>query len=327
MKKSTIVFVKIIIIFLILYKNNSFAQPSDYAYYKYSFIALPKQDSLYEKNKFRESINYILQKKDFLLNISTASYYLLAQNYSRLQNKDSAFYYLNLYIDGKAKDYRSIYVEEDFDILRRNKKEWKYLTDKIENIFLLELDSLNNKEYAISLFRLDIEENRYGIFLDISCRNKEKPTLEEKIKHHNEQKKQFKKLIKKYGFPTISLVGKSASMFAFYILQHSSIELKYYKMAKKAFENNDFSPQFFALLTDKWLLQKHKKQIYGTQFIQKIGVDFSTLHDVEDFSTLNERRAKIGLSTIEEYAKKINGIIPESYYKELNEEDSNNNRK
>jgi hypothetical protein len=292
-----------------------FSQQTGYKYYEQSYISIPKTDSLYRVGEYLKSIEYNLARIDSLGNFPKKLNYIIAQDYSLLGNEDSAFYYLNKYIDLGPQDYRSVFIDEDFELLKKNKKKWNNIITRIENIYLMELDSSMNKDLAIKLFRIEIEEQKIG-FTMVSCRRKNLPTIKEKRKQNLMAQKEVNKIIKKYGFPTPSMVGQTASDIVWDIIQHSLIEDKHYYMVRKAYENGDFRPEHYAFLTDRWLVQNGKKQIYGTQFSKKQNEPFLKLNEVEDFKNLNKRREGMGLSPIEEYAKKINGHIPEEYYNE-----------
>lgn len=290
------------------------AQENQFSYNKDALtrIYIPREDSLYLTGDFRSSIQYNLFRIDSLGKRIPQSNYILAQNYSLLEMPDSAFYYLQLYLDDGPRDYRSVYFDEDFEILRKNEIDWRRILDRIENYYLLELDSSMNKELALQLFLLGIEGDR--VFLtSVSCRRKPTPSREQQRDYSLNAQKKIHKIIRKHGLPTPSMVGPKAAEIVWSIIQHSIIKDKHYYLIKDAFENGDYNPEFYALTTDRWLVQNGKLQIYGTQFSSKDGGAI-TLSEVEDFPNINERREKLGLNSIEEYAKKINGIIPESYY-------------
>lgn len=311
----------LILIILFVCGNNPMALSQSspkYRYDKQSYIMIPTTDSLYDAGEYRMSIAYNLTQLDSTGQLIKVSGYRLAQNYALLEMEDSAFYYLNYYIDSiNPSDYRSIYVDQDFELLRKNGVRWNKVLDRIENLYLQELDSSMNKEVALKLFRLEIEDQKYRSFMPVSCRRGAMPiSVQESIYMGMRNKKELKKIIRKHGFPTPSKVGYTASDAAFFILQHSQIENKYYYMVKKAYQNNDFHPELYALLTDRWLKQQGKKQIYGTQLSNKIDSDTIILYPVEDFRNVNQRRAELGLPPVEEYVKKMRGIIPDEYYSE-----------
>ena len=83
---------------------------------------------------------------------------------------------------------------------------------------------------------------------------------------------ELKKIIKKYGWPTIPLVGKRASFCAWLLVQHADHDRQFQKRAlkllKKAHSVNskDIDPMNIAFLTDRILVGGGEKQMFGTQF-------------------------------------------------------------
>jgi hypothetical protein len=305
---------KIIVILIeIISSQLLFSQNTEYKYYGQNYISLPRTDSLYEKGEHRESIKFNLLRTDSLENLIPQANYVIAQDYALLNMPDSAFFYLNQYLDFGAQDYRSVYIDEDFEELRKNKTSWNAIIARIEDIYFLELDSTMNKKLALKLFHIGIEELRIG-FTPASCRRKSFPTPVACMKHNLKSQKEVKKIIRRNGLPTPSMVGATAANVAWDIIQHSTIEDKHYYLIKEAYEKGDYNPEYYALTTDRWLVQNGRKQIYGTQFYKNNSDGIIKMNDVEDFKNINKRRAEVGLGTIEEYAKKMNGVIPEEYY-------------
>ncbi len=308
------------VIFLFFGIKFNFAQTSDFKYFKTSYIMVPKTDSFYDVGEYTKSINFNLSQVDSTGKIINPHNYVLAQDYALLGNQDSAFYFLNKYVDGVPRDYRSIYVDQDFEPLKADEKRWNEIINKVEAIYITELDSTMNKELALRLFRMYPEIQKYGALSSVSFRRSEMPSSKEIAEVGIKYKSELKKIINKYGFPTPSKVGHTAADVAFYILHHSNIEDKYYRMVKDAYENGDYFPEHYALLTDRWLSQNGKKQLYGTQFRAQKRPDGKmgdyTLQPVDDFKNLNKRRAELGLPPIEDYAVQVKGTIPEEYYKE-----------
>ncbi len=276
-------------------------------------------DSLYDFKRYRESVDYNLMriKEDSKQTV----YYNLAQSYSKMGQIDSAYFYLNCYVNiGKPDDFRSVLVEEDFEILKTNALEWDKIVSKIETLYFNELDSNSNKKYALQLFYLGIQDQFYSSYYQISCRTKRVESITQ-IKNQIANQKKLKKLIKKYGFPTISKVGLHAQFCAFLIIQHSDIQEKYYLLAKEAYEKNDYHPACYALLTDRWLIQNGKPQRYGTQIRtiteEKDGITSKKkiLSPIESLEGIDEIRMKMKLPPLNEYMQFMNATIPEEYYK------------
>ncbi len=105
-----------------------------------------------------------------------------------------------------------------------------------------------------------------------------------------------------------------------YLLQHSPYINKFYPLIKKAYRNNDIDSVCYAMVTDRLLSEKGRRQLYGSQCIrstttEKYFQDNYILWPVKDFKSVNERRKAMGFTnTVEENAKRLNAIIPPEYY-------------
>jgi len=75
-------------------------------------------------------------------------------------------------------------------------------------------------------------------------------------------------------------------------------------MMREAVKQGNARPSSLALLEDRIALRQGKKQIYGSQ----IGRDKETgeffVSPLEDPDHVNERRAEVGLGTIEQYVSR-----------------------
>jgi len=75
----------------------------------------------------------------------------------------------------------------------------------------------------------------------------------------------IEQIIKIYGYPGISLVGKPTNEAAFYIIQHSKVIEKYLPVIKEAAEKNELRFVLYAMMLDRSLMFQDKEQVYGTQ--------------------------------------------------------------
>lgn len=78
---------------------------------------------------------------------------------------------------------------------------------------------------------------------------------------------------------------------------------KYLPIMQKAVAENKAIKQSLALLIDRVEMLNNRKQIYGSQIIEKDGK--FVLYNVIDSEKLNERRKEMGLENIEEYLKRF----------------------
>lgn len=116
----------------------------------------------------------------------------------------------------------------------------------------------------------------------------------------------LKNVVKRYGWPSISLVGKEGSTEAWLLVQHADLDPGFQRrclelMAK--LPEGEISKTDFAYLTDRVLLAEGKKQLYGTQFIWVDG-KFKP-NPIEDEANVDKRRKAIGLKPLADYAKEL----------------------
>ena len=131
---------------------------------------------------------------------------------------------------------------------------------------------------------------------------------DEMLKIDEANRKEFKEMFKETGFIT-SEYGKEAQMSAFLLVQHMpreevSFMKKYLSLMKE--NMTGYSPNMFAMLTDRVRNWEGKKQLYGTQFISVDGKENTyKLKKIYKPKEVDNRRAEIGLEPLEEYIKKL----------------------
>jgi hypothetical protein len=128
--------------------------------------------------------------------------------------------------------------------------------------------------------------------------------------------KRLTEILDEYGFPGVALVGINATRAFITMLVHSpSLELQKRALpfVERAARRREIPPDDFALLTDDVLAAEHKPQLYGTNF-KFVGGKLA-LDTTEDPARLDERRRKLGLPPIAEYAK----FLSEMYKRPLDE--------
>lgn len=125
---------------------------------------------------------------------------------------------------------------------------------------------------------------------------------------------QIETLVNKYGWLNKSFVGGRGNQAAFYVIQHSELEtqVKYLPIIQASVYKGESNAYDLAMLQDRILMRQEKKQIYGSQVVINKTTGAPEFYPIEDEKNVNERRAKVGLGTIEEYAKHfdINYTLP-----------------
>ncbi len=112
----------------------------------------------------------------------------------------------------------------------------------------------------------------------------------------------LKKIIKDFGWPTISKFGAKNSKMAWVLLQHSSDIIFQQKCLElmKSLDKREVDQILIAYLEDRILVRQKKKQIYGTQFSK-----YGKMRPVVKSKSLDDRRLDIGLGPINEYVEML----------------------
>lgn len=117
------------------------------------------------------------------------------------------------------------------------------------------------------------------------------------VKLSRKHRAELKKIIKKIGWPTISKVGKEGSRSAWLIAQHSDRDVGFQEYCLNLMKNvpeGDVKSYHIAYLTDRILVNRRRKQIYGTQFFRNRKKELC-YYPVRDFKNLEKRWKEMGV--------------------------------
>lgn len=117
-------------------------------------------------------------------------------------------------------------------------------------------------------------------------------------------------IFKKYGFPNFAVAGEQGSTNFWLLVQHQDAHPEFQeevlKTMKAAVDDQKASAADYAYLTDRVKVNTGQLQIYGTQMqLNPEGTSYEP-KPIIDPEKLNERRAAVGLSTIEDYIQLMN---------------------
>ncbi|MFN3880483.1 MAG: DUF6624 domain-containing protein [Nitrincola lacisaponensis] len=120
---------------------------------------------------------------------------------------------------------------------------------------------------------------------------------------HEQNASRLKEIIGAHGWPGISLVGEEAAKAAWLIAQHSVSDTDFMaecvSLLEYAVSREDAAGWQLAFLQDRVRTLGGEPQYYGTQFdIDENG--WPIPFPIEDSATVNERRARLGLNSLEE---------------------------
>jgi hypothetical protein len=115
-----------------------------------------------------------------------------------------------------------------------------------------------------------------------------------------------KAIIKKYGYPGYNLVGEKSDNF-WAIIQHCDDDIAFQEhvlaLMKKETETNNAGKEKYAYLVDRVLVNKHQKQIYGTQVHTDSKTHKPTPMPLKYPKQVDKLRRKMGLEPLEVYLK------------------------
>jgi len=107
----------------------------------------------------------------------------------------------------------------------------------------------------------------------------------------------LKEIVDKFSWPSNSLVGQTASHWAWFIAQHSDHDIDFQEKCLQLMKNlpkGDTNLPDLAHLEDRVRVNRGKKQLYGTQF-SGATEQTMTLQPVEKPDELEIRRKEMGL--------------------------------
>ncbi|MBI1288712.1 MAG: hypothetical protein GC178_14170 [Flavobacteriales bacterium] len=112
-----------------------------------------------------------------------------------------------------------------------------------------------------------------------------------------------KKIIEEHGWLGWNEVGRKGYEALFLVIQHSdtATQRKYLPVLRQAVKDHNALPADLALLEDRVLIGLGKKQIYGSQLETDPATGKYFVSPLEDPEHVDERRRKIGLSTMAEH--------------------------
>lgn len=120
---------------------------------------------------------------------------------------------------------------------------------------------------------------------------------------HEHNASRLKEIISSHGWPGVSSVGEEAAKAAWLVAQHAVSDPEFMTecvgLLEKAVAREDVVGWQLAFLQDRVRTLSGKPQYYGTQFdVDENG--WPTPFPIEDSATVNERRARLGLNSLEE---------------------------
>jgi len=289
------------VLLVVLFSISSFAQPS-------------KGDQLRQEGKLKAAIE--AYKSDFNKTPDNwRNIYNLACVYALTFQKDSAYHYLTIAL----KEDTSLWALADSDLFGLvEDTRWSAIEEGQIKRFQKEKGALKQPEYTKKLLRLIIKDQALDYYIDQAKRyfmkNGNAPQWYYPLGAYKQQigKDNYaamQELIKQYGWPKYSTVGKLAADAPLLVINHHESELvrkMYLPQIKQSCLEKEGSCMEYAKIQDRILVNENKPQIYGMQFRYNAERNLEPF-PIKDPNYVDQRRAEIGLEPLKDYLKrKIN---------------------
>lgn len=274
----------------------------------------PQAYKLREEGKLDEAINAykkVYQKTPH----KRDNTYNLACAYALTFQKDSAYHYLQIAL----KDDSSLWALSDTDLYALiDDARWSLIEKNQIKKFEKENGPLTQPEYTKELLKIIMCDQALDYYIDQAKKVYAKqgyipqwyyPLAFMKQTIGQDNFSNMKKLIKKYGWPKYSTVGKLAADAPLLVINHhlsDEVRKKYIPIIKQSCLEGEGSCIEYAKIQDRILVNDNKPQIYGMQF------RYDSKRALEPFPIIDpehvdKRRKEIGLEPLKDYLKrKIN---------------------
>lgn len=214
----------------------------------------------------------------------------------------AAFEQLNLAVGKDFRDSAHLANDPDLTSLRKSPRFGQVLKTIGKN----RADYYQSLQYPSYARRLAVLQD-----LDQSIRQKGSYTQEDYQKMWIQDSLnllEVKDILQHVGrWPGFKEVGTDGSTTVWLLIQHAPVETQeqYVGWLEKAVSEKNASPVNLAYLQDRILMYQNKPQIYGTQAKTNPKTGKMELVPIADPEHVDERRAKLGLSPLSAYKKRL----------------------
>ena len=221
---------------------------------------------------------------------------------------DSAFVQLfKIAENGNYTNLKHISTDTDLNVLHLDER-WNKVIEKVKD----------NKEKAEANLDKDLVAILDTIYDDDQTYRQQISEIQDKYGRESEEMKnqweiikekdsinliKVKKILDEKGWLGADIIGGKGNQTLFLVIQHSDIETqeKYLPMMREAVSKGNASASSLALLEDRVSLRKGGKQIYGSQIGYDKESDEYYVLPLLDPDNVDNRRAEVGLGTIQDY--------------------------
>ena len=118
----------------------------------------------------------------------------------------------------------------------------------------------------------------------------------------------IKEILSEKGWLGPKIIGNRGNITLFLVVQHSDLntQIEYLPMMREAVDQGNARAGNLALLEDRVAMGQGKRQIYGSQMGRDQDTGEPFVFPLIDPEKVNERRAEVGLGTIQDYVRYSN---------------------
>lgn len=288
-------------LFFLLSTTKTYAQGDNYK--KKSEEAY----AFYEMGEYQRSAELYTKLFASFDEIKTWDYYNAACSWALAGQKDSSFIYL--FLATKKGFFLLDHIQSDKDLASLHKaNRWEQVVaevrknkEKSEAKFDKKLVRILNKVHETDQqprLRMDSISKKYG--WDSEEMKKHWQLIQ---RNDSINELEVTKILDERGWLGSDLIGQQGNITLFLVIQHAGLDVqkKYLPMLKDAVRKGNAQPSNLALLEDRVALRSGKPQIYGSQIGQDPDTKKYELQPMIEPRKVNERRASVGLDSIEDY--------------------------
>lgn len=222
-----------------------------------------------------------------------------------------AFRYLDKAADAGWENVAHLKQDTDLRSLRGDAR-WQSLLDKFGKLVAKKEASYDQplKQELEGIYQTDqgVRSKIDSVQKNFGPKSLEWKALMDEMKAVDERNtKRVTAILDERGYPSPKLVGSTASLTAFLVIQHSdlAVQEKYLPLLRQATQRGELAPSSLALLEDRILTRRDKPQRYGSQVRTDPATGKMGFFPIEDEAHVDERRAAIGLEPLADYAKRF----------------------
>ncbi|MXV50119.1 hypothetical protein GS399_03990 [Pedobacter sp. HMF7647] len=254
--------------------------------------------------------------------------YKAASMYSLDSNHNEAFQYLHLALSSgwTEADWQSF--DPYFDYLRTSyAAKWRIIAEQAfmkESQYesTLELPALRKEINSLTLDDQKLRYQKIQAKTDSARESINEQIMKSDIRNVNHAKK----IIRQYGWPKISQIGKDGQNNFWLIVQHADQDVRFQQVALKAMEKlkgtNEINMENYAFLYDRVQCNLNYKQLYGTQVEWTNRGEASAFRPIFEEYKTDEIRKVIGLQTLRIYALTYGFVYHKISPEQSNKKDS-----